>query len=67
MSSILNNWMTTTVGVPPFVIGVFHIITAIMNKQIPDSADVGLVFTGILGFIAKDFNTTGTGATATKP
>ena len=66
MSGILNNWMTTTVGMPPFVIGVFHIITAVVNKQMPDSSDIGLVFTGILGFIAKDFNSTGVGATAAK-
>ncbi len=67
MISVLNNWMTTTAGMPPFVIGVFHIVTAIMNKQVPDGTDIGLVFAGIMGFISKDFNTTGTGATATKP
>ncbi len=64
--SFINNWMTTTAGMPPFVIGVFHIITAISNKQVPNGTDIGLVFAGIMGFISKDFNTTDIGAAATK-
>lgn len=59
-SNILLNWKTSAAGLSVGLLGASNILHALSVGQMPNTADIGLVITGIMGLVAKDASVTGT-------
>lgn len=55
----MTSFMTAIAGLGPFIVGVGNVLTSLSHGQMPNSTDLALISTGIMGFLAKDFNVTG--------
>lgn len=56
MHSILTNWKTTAIGAGAILLALAHILTNLGSGSPVEMADIMVIWTGIMGFVAKDSN-----------